>query len=155
MSGHPPDVKLPVASALLALSALACGARSEIAGGGLFDDASMPIVDASPPSDVSAPSDVTAPDAGTCTAPQVQVGGNGAGTACKANVTWTCGDTKYRLGGGCDLPDAAWPDGDLVGAEGECDVNGSQTSMFTTPTCSCDPSAWIALAKQECPGSHQ
>ncbi len=115
----------------------------------------MPIVDASPPLDVSPSVDVTHPDGEACTTPQIQVVGNGSGTACKVNITWTCGDTKYRVGGWCDLPDAGWPDGDLLGAEGVCDVNGTQTSSFTTPACSCDPNAWSALANQECPGAHQ
>jgi hypothetical protein len=112
----------------------ACGARTEIAGEPSGADASLVDVgigvDAAlddAPIDLG---DAVAVDGAVCGQPQAMVFFNGDKTACKVQVTITCGETTYSLGGECDLPDAAdWPDADL-GGQGGCRVDGTTGPLF-------------------------
>ena len=131
---------------------VACGARSQISGGGSLD-ASI-VVDATPP---GLDSSTDALDAEVvCTTPTVKVG-MGGGANCKFDIEWTCGDTKYRVGGACDPP----ADGGFAGSgsyAGVCDVNGQQVSTFqqATTSCACDDPGFLAtLAEHRCDPSYQ
>jgi hypothetical protein len=76
-------------------------------------------------------------------------GPTGMGSGCKFQVTWTCGGTAYRIGGGCGPPGDE-PDG---GYYGVCVDNGTQTSTFdfSTMTCDCkDPQALATLVQAKC-----
>jgi hypothetical protein len=136
----------------------ACGARTELAGGGMEQDAASFDVSADVtfdfPHDAS-PDVVFSSDGAACSTPQVAVTYNGPGkTACKAQVTITCGAETYQLRGGCDLPDAGWPDAES-GGNAVCTFNGKDGTPFNMSTCSCDPSAWSTLLVDECLNGHQ
>jgi hypothetical protein len=70
-----------------------------------------------------------------------------------ADVEWTCGDTKYRIGGYCD-PASLFPDAAFL--EGVCVEDGAQTSTFKEPTTTCDcndASALVTIVQEKC--THQ
>lgn len=75
------------------------------------------------------------------------VDGKDPGKGCKFDVEWTCGDTQYRSGGGCDMA----PDGGVL--QGGCFAGGSSTSTFKTGATACpcdDPDAMGKLVRAQC-----
>jgi hypothetical protein len=142
---------------LLALVLCACGARSEIAGSGddLFDS-SVPISDGSFGFDATKDGSTIADggagaDVVTCTAATNQIAcGSPPCLNCKFEIEWTCGNTKYRIGGYCD-PTSLFPDAGFL--EGVCAQDGKQTSTFKEPatTCDCaDASALLTVVQEKC-----
>lgn len=148
--------------ALLVLAA--CGARSQIAGGGEgspFGDAGADVfghLDGAAQVDGSGKGG-GADAAGACIVSVVSVGcagpngGDCGQYGCKFDVEWKCGDTTYRAGGAC-APPGVGPTGGTY--QGVCDENGSKTSSFdvTTTTCDCkDEHALATLVQGLC--THQ
>jgi hypothetical protein len=144
----------------------ACGARSQIAGSddefdASFDAASADVVihaDGSPSGDSGDGGTDTSFDAcipvtvaTQCAGPQPD---ECADYGCKFDIEWSCGDTKYRVGGACGpATNSGW---DSAVFEGVCDENGKQTSSFNTPASSCpcdDASALVTIAREKC--THQ
>lgn len=147
---------------LLALASIHCGdGRTEL-GVNVFEDATTtPLDDASvvrpdggmmPDSDIVFGPDATTPvEAGPpCTKPVVQVGLAGDNISCKFHVPWTCGATKFDVGGAC------WPPGSKQGSgiEASCQKNGAPTGTVTNPdpkSCSCtDPAQTASSAALAC-----
>ena len=122
-------------------------------GDGLFDAA----IDQSA-SDATASDHDTRPgldgSVDACTPLTTAIGCGGQSCqSCKFDFEWTCGDVKYRIGGGCDPPDVG-PVGGFY--EGVCDQNGAQTSTFdiATTTCDCkDAAALLTIVQSVC--THQ
>lgn len=146
------SLRLAIGQLGAALAVAACGSVPETQAPTATSDASF---DAPIPVDPFATPDADAaraPSDGGCTPSDVMVGLvdlSDAAAGCKFDVTWKCGDTSYRVGGGCDREDAS--SGGV--ARGVCVVGEAQTGTFEVPvsTCSCnDLSALVTEVREHC-----
>jgi hypothetical protein len=147
-------MNVPRTLLLLVLGSIHCGAGRSDLGTNVYEDATASADSSLVGSDGSAIVDgsIVNLDANThvdaappCTQPVVQVGLAGDMISCKFHVSWTCGTTKYDVGGVCAPPGSKQGSGIMAG----CLKNGVSTGTINDPdpkSCSCTDAAQTASA---------